>query len=100
MEAQPPKKIKDVLAEGFDIPVDVSLIELKVMPAMMDHGKMRVIEEVFYETRMAIGKEEQLTPEQLKRRYGITPDEKLLSVEDLANNRVLRFYEHNVNTEC
>ncbi|MBQ8615020.1 MAG: hypothetical protein IJ415_00395 [Clostridia bacterium] len=100
MEEQPPKKMKVVLDEGFDIPVDVSLIELRVMPAMMDKGKMRIVDDVIFETKMAIGKEENLTVEQLMRRYGITPNEKLLSVEDLQNNRILRFYEHNVNTEC
>lgn len=97
MEEQPPKKLSNVLNEGFDIPGDVSLIELKVKPAMLNDGKMKIIDEIVYETRMAIGKEQQLTPEQLMRRYGITPDEKLLSVEDLLNNRILRFYDHNIN---
>lgn len=97
MEEQPPKKLTDVLSDGFDIPGDVSLIELNVKPAMLDNGKMRIIEEIFYETKMAIGKEQNLTPEQLMRRYGITPEEKLLSVEDLADNKILRFYDHNIN---
>ena len=99
MEEQPPKRMVDVLNDGFDIPSDVSLIELSVNPAMFDNGKMKLVNEPVYETRMAIGKEERLTPEQLMRRYGIYPNEKLLSVEDLSENRILRFYDHNINHE-
>ena len=99
IEEQPSKRMIDVIWDGFDIPCDVSYIEIKVVPALLDGNNMKELKDPIFETKFGIGKEQNLTEEQMERRYGLTLEDMVLSVDDLKNNRILRFYDHNINQE-
>ena len=91
-----PKSLVEVLEEGIKLPEETSMVEIKIKPVIFNDFNRNVFDCPIYETKFGLGKEEGLTPAQLKRRYGLGKDDNLYLVDDMKeNSRILKFVKKN-----
>ena len=88
-----PKTLVQAITEGFEVPTNATLIKFEVKPVIKNNYDVRVVPESIFETRFGLGKEENLTSEQVKRRYGLEEDENLFSTEDFKASKIFKFYK-------
>lgn len=88
-----PKTLNDAVAEGFEIPTETTLVKIEIKPVLKQDYNVRVVPESVYENRFGLGKEENLTVEQVKRRYGLNENENLFSLEDFKNSKIFKLYK-------
>ena len=88
-----PKSLVDALLDGFEIPDDASMVEIEIKPVLNKKYDRNVVEFPIYSVRFGLGKEENLTEKQLKRRYKLNGDDNLYSIQDMQeNSKILQFY--------
>lgn len=86
-----PKTLLEAIEQGFEIPETASIVEFEIKP-VWENGYNRFVEpNSIYEIKFGLNNGEELTVEQLKRRYKLTPRDNLYSVEDMKNSKILRF---------
>lgn len=89
---QKPKTLVEALEEGFEIPDDATMVEFKIKPVLEKNYNRIVNEESLYTIKFGLGKGEELTVEQLKRRYGLNPNDNLFSIDDMKESKILKIY--------
>lgn len=88
-----PKTLLQAIDEGIKIPDDATYVEITIQPVFKNNYDVKVVQEVIYQVRFGIGKSEELSVDQFKRRYGLTEDDNLFSIEDLKESKILKFYK-------
>jgi len=87
-----PITLINVIAEGIEIPDDATMIDIEIKPVMKKNYNRTVSEVSLYSVKFGLGNGEELTLEQLKRRYGLTAKDNLYSVEDMKSGKILKFF--------
>ena len=88
-----PKSLTEALSEGFEISTDTTLVKIAIKPVFKQDYNVTVSTESVYENKFGLGKEENLTVAQVKRRYGLNEDENLFSVDDFKNSKIFKLYK-------
>lgn len=87
-----PVTLRDAIDKGFKIPDTTTMVEFEIKP-VWENGYNRYVEDQnIYEIKFGLNNGEELTPEQFKRRYKLSVNDNLYSVDDLKENgRILKF---------
>ncbi len=87
-----PVTLRDAIDKGFAIPETTTMVEFEIKP-VWENGYNRYVEDQnIYEIKFGLNNGEELTPEQFKRRYKLTVNDNLYSVDDLKQHgRILKF---------
>lgn len=89
------KTVEAALKNGFKIPAEAICIEVVVKPKAKVKGVNgktgnKTFDEILYKRTIYL-MEKDLTPNEAKKRYGITDDDFVFNVRDFDNSKLLRF---------
>lgn len=90
-----PKTLITAIDEGFVLPDNATMVSIDIRPVLKKGYNINVSTQSIYSVEFGLNNGEELTIPQLKRRYNLGPDDKLLSVKDMQeNSQILKFYKN------
>ena len=96
---QEPVSLVDAICDGFKLPSNTTFVKIQIQPVFKKDYDVHLANVSVYEVQFGVGEEQNLTDKQLKRRYGLEPEDNLFSKEDLQSESIFTFYDSKKKTD-